>query len=124
MNKKILIVDDNVDILHTLKKGLEFIDETYELNLVENGNKFLEQMEKNQKPDIILLDIMMPDINGWDLFAKIKENADWSTIPIVFLTAKADGFSVGFGKKNADAYITKPFEINTIKETIDNLLRK
>lgn len=122
MMKKILIVDDNVDILHTLKKGFEIIDETYELSLVENGTKFLEQMERNQKPDLILLDIMMPGINGWDLFAKIKENSEWSTIPIVFLTAKADGFSVGFGKKNADAYITKPFEINTIKETIDNLL--
>ncbi|RLF57662.1 MAG: response regulator, partial [Thermoplasmata archaeon] len=112
-----------VDILHTLKRGLEIFNDKYELNLVENGSKFLEQMEKNKKPDLILLDIMMPDISGWDLFAKIKENVDWSNIPIVFLTAKADGFSVGFGKKNADAYITKPFEINTIKKTIDNLIK-
>jgi len=124
MKKKILIVDDNVDILFTIKKGLEHLDENYDVYLAQNEKKFFEQMENKKKPDLILLDIMMPDINGWDLFAKIKENSNWNSIPIVFLTAKTDGYSIGFGKKNADAYLTKPFEIKTIKETMDNIFRQ
>ena len=122
--KKILIVDDNIDILNILKIGLKRLDETYDIHIAENGKEFFEQMEETQKPDVILLDIMMPDISGWDLFTKIKENVNWRNIPIAFITAKTDGFSVGFGKKNADAYITKPFVMKLVKKTIDELIRK
>jgi len=120
--KKILVVDDNIDILYTLKKGLEYIDDSYEVHIAQNQIEFDEKMNRDTLPDIIFLDIMMPDISGWDLFTKIKENTEWNDIPIVFLTAKTDAFCVGFGKKNANEYIQKPFDIKTIKEKIDTIL--
>lgn len=120
--KKILIVDDNIDILYTLKKGLEYIDDTYDVHTAQNQIEFHKVMDEKPFPDLIFLDIMMPDINGWDLFTKIKENIDWKHIPVVFLTAKTDPFCVGFGQKNAEAYVKKPFDIKALKETIDNIL--
>jgi len=120
--KKILIVDDNPDLLYVVKLGLERIDETYKVSDVNGGKECFELLRKGDMPDIILLDIMMPEINGWNVFAKIKENPEWRDIPIVFLTAKTDDFSKGFGKKSAQDYITKPFEIDDLKQKIDKIL--
>jgi len=120
--KKILIVDDNPDLLYVVKLGLERIDEKYKVSDVNGGKECFELLRKGDMPDIILLDIMMPEINGWNVFAKIKENPEWRDIPIVFLTAKTDDFSQGFGKKSAQDYITKPFEIDDLKQKIDKIL--
>jgi len=81
-----------------------------------------EFLKKGDRPDIILLDIMMPEIDGWQVFAKLKENPEWREIPIVFLTAKIDEYSKGFGKLSADDYIEKPFEIEDLKERINKIL--
>ena len=75
-------------------------------------------------PDLILLDIMMPGVNGWDLFAKLKEIPQIREVPIVFLTAKTDEFSQGFGKLSAHDYITKPFDINDLKKRIEKILKR
>jgi two-component system alkaline phosphatase synthesis response regulator PhoP len=67
---------------------------------------------------------MMPETDGWTLFAKLKERKEWSDIPIIFLTAKTDDYSKGFGKISAQDYIEKPFEIKDLKERIDKVLSR
>jgi CheY-like chemotaxis protein len=122
MAKKIMVVDDESDILLTLGQTLEFSG--YEVMKASNGKECLELLEKDEKPDLILLDIMMPEMSGWDVFTKIKEKPACKNIPIVFLTAKNDDYSVGFGKFSADDYITKPFEIQYLKEKIQKILER
>ena len=67
---------------------------------------------------------MMPEISGWDVAAKIKENPEWKDIPIVFLTAKGDTMSIGMGGLAADDYIVKPFDIKDLKTRINKILNK
>ena len=124
MRKKIMIVDDSPEITFTVKDGLELLDSNYDVICLDGGKKCLEYLEKNEKPDIILLDIMMPGMNGWQVFKKLKENKNLSNTPIVFLTAKSDNFSKAFGKIIADAFIEKPFNINDLKQKIDNFIEK
>ncbi|MDP2845051.1 MAG: response regulator, partial [Candidatus Methanoperedens sp.] len=83
-NKKVLIVDDEPDTLELIKLVLE--SGGFETMLAANGMEALAQIERT-KPDLVLLDIMMPDMDGWDVFRRIKEKN--SKIPIAILTAKA-----------------------------------
>ena len=122
MDKKILLVDDDTDILYAVKINLEKLSDGYEVTGVNGGMECFEFLKKGDRPDIILLDIMMPEIDGWQVFAKLKENPEWREIPIVFLTAKIDEYSKGFGKLSADDYIEKPFEIEDLKERINKIL--
>ena len=91
-NKVILLVDDNPDLLYSVEKGLESISKDFEVVTVESGRKCIQSLKKI-KPDLILLDIMMPGMDGWDTCAKIKSNKKTENIPIVFLTAKTDPVS-------------------------------
>ena len=120
--KKVMIVDDNPDLLYIVKKGLN--KEEFEVARANGGKECFELLNKGNIPDIILLDIMMPEINGWDVFAKLKEKPEWREIPIIFLTAKTDDYSKGFGKLTADDYITKPFEIPVLKGRIEKILNR
>ena len=119
--KKIMMVDDNVDLTYVVKKRLEKT-KTYEVISANSGKECLELLKKGKLPDIILLDIMMPEISGWDTFAKIKANEKWSQIPIVFLTAKTDSYSKGYGNVTAQDYIEKPFEFSDLKKRIENIV--
>jgi len=122
--KRIMLVDDNTDLTYVVKKRLEKLDSNYEVIGANSGKECFELLNEGKTPDLILLDIMMPDIDGWDIFAKLKENPSWRGIPIVFLTAKTDPYSKGFGKIPAQDYIEKPFEIPELKERLDKLLDK
>ena len=122
--KKIMMVDDNVDLIHVVKKSLENMEDGYEVISANRGQECFDLLKEGKLPDLILLDIMMPEMNGWDVFAKLKENTEWRKIPIVFLTAKTDSFSKGFGMIPAQDYIEKPFEIADLKKRIDKILGK
>lgn len=124
MKKSILIVDDNPDVRFSVKLGLEDLDASYDVITAESGDKCLEFLKNNQIPDIILLDIMMPREDGWNIFAKVKEKLEWRNIPIIFLTAKTDDYSKGFGSISADDYVEKPFDIEDLKKRIDNILNR
>ena len=124
MKKSILIVDDNPDVRFSVKLGLEDLDASYEVMTAESGDKCLEFLKNNQIPDIILLDIMMPREDGWNIFAKVKEKLEWRNIPIIFLTAKTDDYSKGFGSISADDYVEKPFDMEDLKKRIDNILNR
>ncbi|UCD13281.1 MAG: response regulator transcription factor [Thermoplasmatales archaeon] len=123
--KKILFVDDERDQIFSVKTGFEqeFAEE-YEIIPAESGKKCFELLEKNVKPDLILLDIMMPDMDGWEVFDKLKANQSWKNIPVIFLTARSDGLAANAGAMIADDYIEKPIDIKELKTRIDNVLNK
>jgi len=124
MRKKILIVDDEPDAVLTVKTGLEDLDQTYEIMGVTSGKECFELLNKGYQPDLILLDIMMPIINGWEVQRRLKEHSTWRTIPILFLTAVVDKTSKKIGGLVAEDYIEKPFEIGNVKKRIDAALLK
>ena len=124
MAKKIFIVDDEQGVLYTVKHGLEGDTKDYEVIPVNSGKKCLELLQKNTIPDLILLDIMMPEMSGWETYNKIKENDAWKKIPIVFLTARIDYNARKAGQFFGEDYIEKPFNIPELKQRIDKVLKK
>ncbi|MCK5039411.1 MAG: response regulator [Candidatus Aenigmarchaeota archaeon] len=120
---KIMAVDDNRDVLFSIKEGLSSIS-SYEVQTVSSGEKCISALESGDVPNLILMDIMMPEMDGWELTTKIKRNGDWKDIPIIFLTAKTDDLSKGLGSLTSEDYIEKPFEILDLKERIDVVLKK
>jgi DNA-binding response OmpR family regulator len=103
----ILIVDDELSILVPIKYLLE--KNNYEVSLAQSGKDALEAI-KAQKPDLILLDIMLPDLDGYEIYQKIRENPDWDDIRVIYLTAKNRDVDIAKGMNlGVDAYVTKPF---------------
>lgn len=119
MSKRIMIVDDEEDIRVSVSQIFEISG--YEVTKAEDGNDCLNKL-KHAIPNLVILDIMMPGMNGWDVAARIKENSKWSKIPIVFLTAKGDEMSIGMGGLASEEYIVKPFNIIKLKEKVEKIL--
>ena len=122
MEKTILVVDDEPGVAYTVKTGLESLDDSYNVITLNGGKECLQYLKNNQKPDIILLDIMMPEMTGWETYDKIKENSSWNSIPIIFLTARTDEIARRTGNFLAEDYIEKPAKIPEIKQRIDTIL--
>jgi putative two-component system response regulator len=122
MVKTILVVDDFEDIIISVKCVLEDATEEYQVIGEDSGEKCLQVLDGDHLPDLILLDIMMPGMSGWDVAARIKENDRWSAVPIVFLTALGDDMSAGLGLLASDDYIVKPFDIVKLKECVKRIL--
>lgn len=119
-NYSCLFVDDNEGMRAMI--GEAFKTQFKKLYIAPNGQKALE-IALNEIPDIVISDIMMPVMNGYDLCRKIKENMNINYIQVILLTARTDEQSHLDGYKiGADAYLEKPFEINTLLETIKNRL--
>ena len=116
--KKVLVVDDEPDTLELVKLVLESAG--FEAILVNNGMEALAKIDA-EKLDLVLLDIMMPDMDGWDVYRKIKERN--SSIPIAILTAKAQNIDklLGLHVLKADDYITKPFGKNELIKKVRKL---
>lgn len=121
--KKIMLVDDEKDQIFGIKTALE---ETYqgefEVIAAESGQKCIELLQENTKPDLILLDIMMPEMSGWEVYDKIRDNPDWRGIPIVFLTARTDRIAENAGEFLGDDYIEKPVEVEELQRRINEVL--
>ncbi|HWR62790.1 MAG TPA: response regulator [Candidatus Thermoplasmatota archaeon] len=125
MVKTILVVDDYSDIVVSVKQVLEDSTGEYRVISADSGEKCLQILQQDTTlPDLILLDIMMPGMSGWDVAARIKQNDRWRDVPIVFLTAKGDEMSVGIGHLASDDYIVKPFDIMKLKECVQRILHQ
>ena len=117
--KKVLVVDDEPDTLELVKLVLE--SGGFEAVLANNGMEALFKLSAI-KPDLVLLDIMMPDMDGWEVFRKIKEKNP--SIPIAILTAKAQNIDklLGLHVLKADDYINKPFGKNELIGKVRKLI--
>lgn len=119
-----MIVDDEEAVGYSVEQGLRYLGSSYNFYFANGGKKCLEFLNRNIKPDLILLDIMMPDMSGWEVYDKIKDNKKWSDIPVVFLTARTDAVAERAGEFLGEAYIEKPFEIEYLKNKIDVILNQ
>ena len=120
MAKKVLIADDELNIVTALEFLLQ--KSGYEVMVAQNGDEALKRVE-SFAPDLVLLDVMMPRISGYEVCRRMRERADWRHIKIIMLTAKgrdvemSKGLSIG-----ADLYITKPFSTQDLVARINGLL--
>jgi len=120
--EKILVVDDEPDIVTVIGKSLK--DNGYEVIAAYNGQEALEKA-KTEKPDLILLDLMLPIMDGYKVCGLLKNDTRYSKIPIILFTAKAQEKDIKLGEKvGADAYITKPFEPEVLFSKIKELIKK
>ena len=119
---KLVIVDDDRDITYTVATVLKEIDQSIEVLEANSGKECLKLL-KTEKPDLILLDVMMPEMNGWDLSIALKANKDTCNIPIVFLTCLDDPSCKRMGLTFGVDYITKPFEVKELHKMIKKILK-
>jgi CheY-like chemotaxis protein len=124
MVNKIMVVDDDPGIIFTIKHGLENFESNYEIITIENGKKCLEFLDSNSIPDLIILDIMMPEMSGWETFQKIREKIPAEKLPIIFLTARKDQIAKKAGGFLGEDFIEKPFKLPDLKQKIDKILNK
>ncbi|RXM58874.1 response regulator [Clostridium tetani] len=119
---KILIVDDEEHIRELLRYNLE--KEGYKIFCAENGKEALE-IAKEKKPTLILLDVMLPQMDGYDVCKEIRKDNSISTTPIIMITAKGEELDKVLGLElGADDYITKPFSIRELIARIKAVLRR
>jgi DNA-binding response OmpR family regulator len=118
--KKILVVDDEVDLVNTIRFSLE--REGYTVLVSYSGEDALNQAQK-EKPDLILLDIMLPKLDGYKVSRLLKFDERYKHIPILMLTAKTQEKDKTLGiETGADEYITKPFDIDELMEKVREYL--
>ncbi len=120
--KKILIVEDEESLLKL--ESILLTSKGYEVRGVANGRAALAAIAE-EIPDLVLLDIMLPEIDGFEVCQQIKENPATAHIPVVMLTAKKSREDMARGEKvGADWYITKPFKSAMVIETIQRFLSR
>lgn len=119
MQHKILIVDDDENICELLRLYLE--KDGFETIVTNNGKQAIEYAGKHS-PDLILLDIMMPELDGWQVCREIRKTSE---VPIIMLTAKGETFDKILGLElGADDYVTKPFDTKEVIARIKAVLRR
>lgn len=120
MTKKVLIADDEPNIVTSLEFLLEH--NGYDVRVARDGQEVLDQLP-DYRPDLILLDVMMPVRNGFEICQTIRANPEWRDMKIVMLTAKGRDIEATKGLAlGADAYVTKPFSTKDLVERVRELL--
>ena len=118
--EKILIVDDELSILVPLKFLLE--KNNFDVDLAQSGKDALDRIARS-KPDLILLDIMLPDLDGYEIFQMIREHSAWDDIKVIYLSAKNRDVDIAKGMNlGVDAYVTKPFSNADLLEKVRTIL--
>jgi DNA-binding response OmpR family regulator len=120
--KKILVVDDEADLVETIRFSLEV--EGFETMVAYNGEEALS-LARKENPDLIILDLMLPKLDGYKVCRLLKFDERYKHIPILMLTAKAQERDRLLGKETgADDYMTKPFDIDQLMEKVKFYLSK
>ncbi len=122
MPEKILIVEDEESLLKL--ESILLTTKGYLVRGATTGTAALEAIAE-EKPDLVLLDIMLPGLDGFSVCEKIKQNPETSHIPVILLTAKKTPEDLARGEAvGADQYITKPFKSAMVMDVIDRLIKK
>lgn len=120
MKKRILIVDDEVEIVDLLKSSL--LENNFDVLEASNGLEGLEKARR-EKPDLMVLDLMLPKIDGYKVCGLLKRDPRFSRTPIILFSARAQEEDQKLGEEvGADAYITKPFQSEVLLNKIRELL--
>jgi DNA-binding response OmpR family regulator len=120
--KRVLVCDDDPVILRLLQVNLEL--EGYDVITGRNGEEAVS-LAADKSPDLVILDIMMPRLDGYQACEQIKNNESTRDIPVIFLSAKAQQSDIDKGKEfGVAAYLTKPFDPNELLAIVDRLLRQ
>ena len=118
--QKILIVEDEESLLKL--ESILLTSKGYDVRGFSNGQQALDAIQE-ERPDLVLLDIMLPEIDGFEVCQRIKDNPETKDIPVIMLTAKKSREDMARGEKvGADWYITKPFKSAMVIETIQRFL--
>jgi len=122
MANKIMIVDDEPDVVDLVKLVLK--SEGYDVITAYSGREALEKIGKDV-PDLILLDIMMPQMDGWEVYQRIRADPQTSKVPVAMLTAKSQSIDkmIGLHVVQVDDYITKPFGRAELLERVKKILK-
>ena len=119
MNKKALVIEDDKNIAELLRLYLE--KDGFEVSIAPDGGKGL-QLAEGEHPDVVLLDIMLPVMDGWQVCREIRRT---SQVPIIMLTAKGETYDKVSGlEMGADDYVTKPFEVKELIARIHAVMRR
>jgi two-component system phosphate regulon response regulator PhoB/two-component system alkaline phosphatase synthesis response regulator PhoP len=122
MNELIAIVEDEPDLASLTASYLR--QEGYRTETFGDAGRFFRFLGK-KKPDLVLLDLMLPDLNGMDVCKELKRNGDWRSIPVIMVTAKAGETDKIVGLElGADDYVTKPFSFKELSARIKAVLRR
>ncbi len=123
MKKTIFILDDEPDIIELIKINLE--KNGYFVKSFEDGESLLKHISQKYLPDLFILDIMLPDIDGIEIAKNIRHNQDTASIPIIFLSAKNEEIDKIMGLEiGGDDYVTKPFNIRELIARVKAVLRR
>ncbi|MCX7916827.1 MAG: response regulator transcription factor [bacterium] len=118
----VAVIEDEKDILNLISMHLK--KSNFNVREFQNGKEFLVYLNK-EKPDIIILDLMLPDIDGLEICKYLKKDAKFSNIPIIILTAKGEEIDKILGLElGADDYITKPFSVKELIARVKAILRR
>jgi DNA-binding response OmpR family regulator len=119
----ILAVDDDPDVLGTIERVLQ--RENFHVTCVNSGQKALDYLENNNQPDLIILDIIMPEMDGITVCHRVRQDERFTALPILFLTAKGSTDDVVEGlDAGADDYVIKPFDLAELRARVHALLRR
>ena len=121
-NKQILVVEDEEDILELISFNLR--KEGYKVNGVTSGEDALQEA-KHQMPDLIILDLMLPGVNGFDVCRSLKNDPGTKAVPVIMLTARSEDADIVTGLElGADDYLTKPFSPRVLIARVRAILRR
>ncbi|RQW06533.1 response regulator [candidate division KSB1 bacterium] len=121
IRKKILCIEDEPDMIELVRLILE--RKGFDFRGADSGQVGLD-MIREEKPDLVLLDLMMPGMDGWEVYRQLKADAELKDIPVIVVTAKAQSIDrvLGLHIARVDAYITKPFGPQELLDSIGNIL--
>jgi DNA-binding response OmpR family regulator len=120
---KIMVVDDEAEVRRAVRRMLE--KEGHEVSEAEGGRECLEKL-RGERPDLVLLDVMMPDMEGWDVCRKIKEDEETKDVIVAMLTIRTEDKDkvTSLDYALADWHINKPFKGESLPETVEWLLQR
>jgi two-component system response regulator VicR len=123
MANKIMVVDDEPDVVDLVKLVLE--SDGFNVVTAYSGKEALEKINK-EMPDLVLLDIMMPGMDGWEVYSRIRANPKTKDIPVAMLTAKSQSIDkmIGLHVVKVNDYITKPFGRSELLERVKRILKE
>jgi CheY-like chemotaxis protein len=118
----ILVVDDMIQIRNILKFNL--VNEGYQVVAAQDGEEALDHVARGKGFDLVLLDVMMPKMDGYDVIRRLREEESTRSVPVIFLTAKAQKTDILKGiEAGADDYVVKPYRFTTLKQKIERLIQ-